>query len=205
MVKLDNIIFSYKNAATTAQKDAKPVLNGFSMQISRGETVAVMGESGSGKTTLIKLILGILSPQSGSVDIAAKRISVVFQEDRLLSWYSARENAALAIDGCGKKQSARIAGEYLDKLEILPFADKPISELSGGMQRRVSIARALAFGGDMLILDEPLKGLDEQLKARTARIIKERFDTVLLITHDEDELKLFDCKRVYHLNDRLDK
>lgn len=201
MVKLDSVSFSYdKPSSDNASADAaREVLKNLSLEISEGETIAVMGASGSGKTTLIKLLLGLIQPDSGTVEgLENKRVSVVFQEDRLLPWYSAKENVALVFSGRTKSERERAALELLAELE-LDAADKPIRELSGGMRRRVAIARALAYGGDLLLLDEPLKGLDAELKARVAQSIKRRFSTILLITHDEDEVKLFDCRRVYRI------
>lgn len=196
MVKLDSVSFSYdKSSSDKASADAaREVLKNLSLEISEGETIAVMGASGSGKTTLIKLLLGLIQPDSGTVEgLENKRVSVVFQEDRLLPWYSAKENVALVFSGSSKSERERAALELLAELE-LDAADKPIRELSGGMRRRVAIARALAYGGDLLLLDEPLKGLDAALKARVAQSIKRRFSTILLITHDEEEVALFECK-----------
>lgn len=197
MVKLTKIRFSYRNLSDAKKPESETVLKDFSMELSKGEAVAVMGESGSGKTTLVKLLLGLLTPDSGSIEgLDSTRISVVFQEDRLLPWYSAKENIALVLSGADKAEREKKALELLEAMELSEAADKPIRELSGGMQRRVSIARALAFGGDMIILDEPLKGLDAELKKRIADRIKAHFDTLLLITHDEDEAKLFGCDRI---------
>ena len=197
MVKLTNICFSYKNFSGAKEPEFETVFDDFSMEINEGESIAVMGESGSGKTTLVKLLLGLIKPDSGSIEgLDDRRISVVFQEDRLLPWYSAKENTELVLGGINKSERHKKALELLEKTELEPAADKPIRELSGGMQRRVSIARALAFGGDMIILDEPLKGLDPELKARIAAVIKAHFKTLLLITHDEDEARLFGCERI---------
>lgn len=198
MVRLKNICFSYKSFETgTHEPKLECVFGDFSMELREGEALAVMGESGSGKTTLVKLLLGLIEPDSGAIEgIAGKRISVVFQEDRLLPWYSAKENIALVMGDNDKKERDKNALELLSEMELTEAADKPIRELSGGMQRRVSIARALAFGGDMLILDEPLKGLDAELKKRIAARVKAHFNTILLITHDEDEAALFGCNRI---------
>ncbi len=178
MVRLKNICFSYKSFETGAHEPKlECVFGDFSMELREGEALAVMGESGSGKTTLVKLLLGLIEPDSGTVEgFEEKRVSVVFQEDRLLPWYSAKENIALVLHGMDKAEREQKALELLAETELSEAADKPIHELSGGMQRRVSIARALAFGGDIIILDEPLKGL--------------------LITHDEDEAALFGCNRI---------
>lgn len=198
MVRLKNICFSYKSFEPGAHEPKlECVFGDFSMELREGEALAVMGESGSGKTTLVKLLLGLIEPDSGAIEgLEGKRISVVFQEDRLLPWYSAKENIALVLHGMDKAEREKKALELLAETELSEAADKPIRELSGGMQRRVSIARALAFGGDIIILDEPLKGLDAELKKRIAARIKAHFDTILLITHDEDEAKLFGCERM---------
>lgn len=203
MVRLKNICFSYKSFETGAHEPKlECVFGDFSMELKQGEALAVMGESGSGKTTLVKLLLGLIEPDSGAIEgLDGKRVSVVFQEDRLLPWYSAKDNIALVMGDNDKKERDKNALELLSEMELVEAADKHIRELSGGMQRRVSIARALAFGGDLIILDEPLKGLDAELKKRIADRIKAHFDTVLLITHDEDEAKLFGCDRTVWARD----
>ncbi len=198
MISIKNITFAYKNSKT-GEKEA-PVIRDFSLEIPEGSAVAVMGESGRGKTTLAKLLLGFIEPDSGSITgLEGKRISVVFQEDRLLPWYSARKNIAAVLKG-EKAESAALTEKLLEEVELTAAADKPIRELSGGMQRRVAIARALAFGGDLLILDEPLKGLDEELKKRVAARIKARAKTILLITHSEEEAALFGAEQICRLN-----
>lgn len=204
MVKLTNVCFSYRTCEGSKEPKCERVLADFSMEIEEGEAVAVMGESGSGKTTLIRLLLGLLKPDGGAVErLEAKRISVVFQEDRLLPWYSARENVALVSGGINKPDRDKRALMLLSEMELTEAADKPIRELSGGMQRRVAIARALAFGGDIILLDEPLKGLDHDLKKRIAERIREHFSTILLITHDEEEAEMFNCKRICRLHKRI--
>ena len=189
--------FSYINSET-GQPEA-PVLRDFSLELAQGEAVAVMGESGSGKTTLTRLLLGLEKPVSGTIQgLEGKRVAAVFQEDRLLPWFSARKNVA-AVLTCGREEAAALTDRVLEEVELSEAADKPIRELSGGMQRRAAIARALAFGGDLLILDEPLKGLDDELKKRVASRIKAHFSTLLLITHSEEEAELFGCGRIVRL------
>lgn len=197
MVSVKDLCFCYKNSRTG--ENEAPVLSGLSFDIPEGSAVAVMGASGSGKTTLTKLLLGLETPTAGRIEgLSGLRISVVFQEDRLLPWFSARRNIAAVLPA--DKKSAELTDELLRETELSEAADKPLSELSGGMKRRVSIARALAFGGDLLILDEPLKGLDEELKKRIVPRIRKRFRTILLITHDEAEAKLFGCGEIIRLD-----
>lgn len=145
--------------------------------------IAVFGASGSGKTTLLRLLAGRIQPASGTVEgLYGKRVSMVFQEDRLLPWRTALENVALVRDG-----SSGEAMRLLDAMELSAEAGKLPVALSGGMQRRVALARALNFGGDMLLLDEPFKGLDEALRARVIAAVRGRFPLTVIATHDRAE------------------
>ena len=166
--------------------DSKKVLDNISTVIPDSGIFAVSGASGSGKTTFMRILAGLETPDSGTIDgLRDKKISVMFQEDRLLPWYSALENVAAVCD-------KDIAKNWLQKVELAHAADKKPDELSGGMCRRVSLARALAFDGDILFLDEPFKGLDIELRERMAELIKDFAKTkpVILITHDRWEAAL---------------
>ncbi len=173
--------------------DSKKVLDNISTSIPSSGIFAVSGASGSGKTTFMRILAGLETPDSGTVEgLEGKKISVMFQDDRLLPWYSATDNVAAV---CTKEK----AKEWLEKVELSHAADKKPSELSGGMCRRVALARAMAFEGDILFLDEPFKGLDIELRERMAELIKDFAKTkpVILITHDrweaslaQDELKI---------------
>lgn len=169
------------------------VLSGFSWDIPNKGCVGIIGASGSGKTTLLKLLLGRFVPARGTISgLQDKRISVVFQEDRLLWHLSAAENVALVNDE--KDPLPRL----LD-MELKDAANMPVSALSGGMQRRVAIARALHYGGDILLLDEPLKGLDDALKERLIPIIKAAFPLVIVVLHERHEAEAFGCDTVISL------
>lgn len=162
----------------------KPILEDICLSLPDQGIIAALGPSGSGKTTLLTLFAGLMLPSAGSISgMENKRTAVVFQEDRLLPWYSAKENVALA-DG------VRSVAECLALTELTPNAGKYPRALSGGMQRRVAIARALRFGGDALILDEPFKGLDEELKERIAKRLASAFPLIIIATHDEEEAAL---------------
>lgn len=172
------------------------VISDFSLSLPKGKRVAIMGESGRGKTTLVRLMLGLLKPDSGEIiRDPGERPAAVFQEDRLLPWYSVRKNIGLVTD------DGALAGSLLDAMELAPFADKLPKELSGGQQRRAAIARALAFRPDPLLLDEPFKGLDADMRARIAEKILDHADgsRILLITHDEKEAELLGCEEVIRL------
>lgn len=183
MVKLDHVSFSY---------DGAPVLTDVSLTLPRDGAVCLFGPSGCGKTTLLRLIAGLETPTGGTVQCDAQRIAMVFQENRLVPWLTVRENLLLVTDDTDAVDMALIA------VSLQEAADQRPDELSGGMQRRVALARALAFGGDLLILDEPFNGLDDALKSAVASALSERFAgcPIVLVTHSLDEAKLFDASVV---------
>ena len=173
----------------------KTVLRSCSLSVTAGARVALMGPSGCGKTTLLRIALGLQSPDSGTVKNAFSRPAAVFQEPRLLPWRSAIENVNLVLsDG---PETADEARAWLKKVELGDAAELFPAELSGGMQQRLSLARALAFGPDLLVLDEPFKGLDEALRSRMLALISsaaaER-GAILLATHSEKEAAALGCR-----------
>lgn len=171
MIELSDICIAF---------DKKPVFDHFSLSLPQGGTVCLMGESGRGKTTLLRLLAGLLRPDQGTVSgLEGKKVSMLFQEDRLLPQLSALENVALVSD-----QAA--AQNWLKSMKIKKTAALP-AELSGGMQRRVSLARAMAYGGDILLLDEPFKGLDEKLRHHVIGMIRDVFPLTVISTHDRHD------------------
>ena len=145
---------------------------------------AVMAPSGSGKTTLLRVLLGLERPDSGTVEgLAGKRISAVFQEDRLLEHLSAEGNLRFAL---GREYDAKTARVLLDRLALPDTGTQPVREFSGGMKRRLALARALLAPFDVLLLDEPFTGLDQENRARALAAIRETAGVrpVLLVTHD---------------------
>ena len=171
------------------------MLSDFSLSLASGEHAALLGPSGIGKSTLLRLIAGLEQPDSGRIHSEFCRVGYVFQEDRLLPWLTAEDNLTV-VTGCTRET----AGELLDALELGGEYRAYPDTLSGGMRQRVSIARALAFSPDLLLLDEPFKGLDEALRARVAELIRKRHDgTLLLVTHDRRECDLLDCQRIIEI------
>ena len=177
MISFEKVCKSYGETA---------VLQDFSLRIPLGKTTALMGPSGCGKTTLINLLLGLLKPDSGAVKHdSGLKMSAVFQEDRLLKQMTAAANVALVSKASISRIEALLLSLGIPE-ESLP---QPVSAYSGGMKRRVALARALLADYDVLFLDEPYKGLDEETRARVMDIVNEhtRGKTVLLITHDKEE------------------
>lgn len=161
----------------------KHILKDFSFE-SRAKTIAILGPSGAGKTTLLR-ILSELEEVEGELE--APSLSVAFQEPRLIPWLSARENLALVT---GEEE----VEEWLAKVGLLEDGDKLPAALSGGMCQRLSLARALAFPSELLVLDEPFQGIDLGRKEELKKLIAER-ERLLLITHDaEDALDL--CEEI---------
>ena len=172
----------------------KTVLQRCSLALGLGEHLALMGPSGCGKTTLLRCALGLQLPDSGTVTCDFQRAAAVFQEPRLLPWRNALDNV-LAVTG--KAPAAREnALQWFEKLEIAEAAALYPEELSGGMQQRVSIARAMAAQPDFLVLDEPFKGLDEALRERVLALLNGSLKqtAVLLATHSEEEAAALGCR-----------
>ena len=169
--------------------DGKEVLSNFNAEIPTGSVTALMGLSGCGKTTLLNILMGFEKPDSGEVCGIPERISAVFQEDRLCESFSALTNLRLVY---GKNTTDDEALQLLGKMGLKGSEKKPVRELSGGMRRRVAIARALLAEGDMLILDEPFKGLDESTREEVAGEILSQTQgkTVLMVTHDRREAEM---------------
>ncbi len=186
MIKLNNVCFSYG--------DLK-ILNNFNLTVNDGECVQLFGVSGTGKTTVVRLILGLNTPEKGDI-IVPKKISAVFQDDLLLENFDVLKNIYLPLS----REQYPLANELLKEFGLFDVRKKRVSQLSGGMKRRVALIRAFAFEGDALILDEPFNALDQYNKQIAADIIKRIFISkgkpVLLITHIKEDAQLLNAKTV---------
>lgn len=171
------------SAVTAGYGSAPPVLENCTFRVAPGERVALMGSSGSGKTTVLRLIGARLQPRQGTVRVGAQKISYMFQEPRLLPWLSAEDNVNLVLsDGPATLAAARRA---LEAVGLGDAAKKRPAELSGGMRQRVSLARALAYDGDLFLLDEPLSALDADKAAELLDLLARHMEgrTLLFVTH----------------------
>ena len=183
MLELTKISHSYGD---------RRILADITFALAPGQRIALMGPSGSGKTTLLKIALGLLAPTEGTVRNTFLRPAAVFQEPRLLPWRTAAENVALVLGD--RKNALPQALAALERLELEEAGDKYPRELSGGMRQRVAIARALAAEPDLLVLDEPFKGLDEALRRRVLETVGRTEAAVLLVTHEEWEAEALGCQ-----------
>lgn len=189
MIKLENVSKSYNE---------KIILDNFSYEFPKSGFVAITGPSGRGKTTLINLILGLKKPNYGSV-IVDGVFSVVFQEDCLLPQRSVLFNTLLAAKDslysdytCKGSSLENKAISILEELGLKDELSTPVEKLSGGMARRVAIARSLCLDADIYIMDEPLAGLDETTRFNVLNTIHEYTDKkgklLIMITHDSESL-----------------
>jgi len=172
------------------------IFRDFNISFREGERTCILGPSGCGKTTLLNIIGGITEPDSGSFEgFEGKSYSYVFQEPRLLPWKTVTGNIEFVLsDSLSRSERTAKAKELIERVELERFASYYPSQLSGGMSRRVAIARAFATDSDIILMDEPLAGLDTELKHTLMQwfsdIWKRDKPTVLFVTHDESEAHL---------------
>jgi nitrate/nitrite transport system ATP-binding protein len=190
------------------------VLQNINLKIEEGEFVAIVGFTGSGKTTMVKMMAGLLSPDTGKILFNGKPVlgpskerGIVFQNYSLLPWFSVLQNVMLAVNEVypdwTKSQRTEHAKKYIEMVNLTPAINKRPSELSGGMRLRVSLARTLSMNPDMLLMDEPLSALDAitrgSLQEEIVNIWGVDKTTALIITNDVDEGILL-ADRVIPLN-----
>jgi NitT/TauT family transport system ATP-binding protein len=187
MLRTKNVSKSFgpEGAATVA-------LSGVDMTIRAGEFVTIVGASGCGKSTLLNLFAGLDKPTDGTIEVNGK-VALMFQEATLLPWLTARGNIELALNYAGvprKNRDARVA-ELLEIVRLGEWADKRPHELSGGMRQRVALARCLAQGAQIVLMDEPLGALDamtrDHLHDEIESIVAAQGLTVVFVTHNMRE------------------
>ena len=216
LVKLDDVSMAYGRGAQAVR-----AVQGVSLSVNKGEFIAVVGPSGCGKSSLMKLISGLHAPESGTLTIEGKAVSgplpsvgMAFQNSNLLPWRNAVDNVLLPLE-IVQPHRARMRSErtrYRDKatqllnaVGLTGFTEKFPWELSGGMQQRTSICRALIHEPEILMLDEPFGALDaftrEELWCTLRDIQAQRHVTVMLVTHDLREA-VFLADTVYVMSNR---
>jgi NitT/TauT family transport system ATP-binding protein len=190
-VEVDSVTVSFvsKRSTTTALTD-------IGMRVTSGEFVTIVGPSGCGKSTLLKIIAGLVKPTSGTVSLLGQQvrrpqrdIGFVFQRAALLEWRGVRRNILLQAEmrGMNRVEAGRKADELIELTGLSGFEKSLPHELSGGMQQRVALCRALLHSPPVLLMDEPFGALDaltrEQLNTELHRIWRETGTTILLVTH----------------------
>lgn len=188
-----------ENLSHRYRPKSAPVLVDVSFFVKTGEVVAVVGRSGCGKSTLLHLLAGLTAPTAGAVRIGGTTVTgpsarwvVMFQQPLLYPWMTVFENASLGLRFAGRgRESAEAVGRLLAMVKLGDLAGTSVHRLSGGQQQRVALARSLAAGPDILLLDEPFSALDAFTRGdlqREVRAIAKRLGiTLLLVTHDIDE------------------
>ncbi|WP_067124718.1 ABC transporter ATP-binding protein [Microtetraspora malaysiensis] len=193
MLKITDLVHSY---------GPHRVLGGVSLSVAEGELVSVVGPSGCGKSTLLRSVAGLIRPSGGRITLGGQPVertpddlAIVFQDysRSLFPWMSAANNVALPLrrKGLDRKQRREAAMAALDQVGLADAGNKYPWEMSGGMQQRVSIARALAYRPSLLLMDEPFGSVDaqtrEDLEDLVLNVCAHHGMTILLITHDIDE------------------
>lgn len=169
------------------------VIDNLNLEFNSNKVHCIFGPSGCGKSTLFNIMAGMISADSGQIEgLKEKRISYVFQEERLLPWATAEENILFVLESHYTKEKAKkLSDKYISLVDLSEFKNHYPHQLSGGMKQRVCIARAFAFGGDILVMDEPFKGLHLELKINlmdyVISYLKGNDKIVFFITHDIDE------------------
>lgn len=197
-IVLDNIGMTYK---TNDGKDVT-ALTGVSLDINKGEFISLLGPSGCGKTTLLRIIADLLQPTQGTITVGGEtprqarlkqRYGIVFQSAVLYDWRTVKKNVMLPLEimHVPKEQRAERAEKMLELVGLTDFAEHYPNQLSGGMQQRVGIARALALQPEILLMDEPFSALDEftreKLHTDLLKIWRKTNKTIIFVTHNIQE------------------
>ncbi|MGN0621405.1 MAG: ABC transporter ATP-binding protein [Porcipelethomonas sp.] len=200
-IEIRNLTVNY-----TEKKRSFTALRNVSFDVKNGEFVSIIGASGCGKSTLLSVLEGIYEAAEGTVTIDGKPLNgtgsergVVFQHYSLFPWMTTRKNVAFGIaqvnNELSKTERLKIADEFLEKVGLGDFKNKYPSQLSGGMQQRAAIARALAMNTEILLMDEPFSAIDAKNRIVLQELLlslwegddTEERKTVVFVTHDIDE------------------
>lgn len=210
LIEIKGVAFGY---------DGRGVLKGVDLEVWPGERIGITGPNGSGKTTLLHLIVGLLKPAQGLIKVFGKerlreedfrevrrKVGLLFQDpDDQLFCPTVIEDVAFGPLNLGQKgpEAKTRAREVLERLGLLHLEDRPVHALSGGEKRLVSLASVLAMEPEVLLLDEPTAGLDEETTERVLQILRESCPTYLLVTHDREVLRAMTERRYLLHSGRL--
>jgi len=197
MLELSGVTKLFKRNEETG----RPVgVHGIDFTAYAGEIVSIVGPSGCGKTTLLRLVAGLLDIDRGEIRVSGRRVTepgpdrgIVFQQPNLLPWRTARKNVEIGLESTHMTKSDRrdVVTDLLHLVRLQDFADYYPRQLSGGMQQRLGLARALAIDPDVLLMDEPFSALDawsrEELQVELLRLHGTTKKTIIFVTHDLDE------------------
>ena len=182
MIEFRNVVKRFGEAA---------VLDGLTFDVEKGEILAVVGPSGTGKSVTLKHVVGLLEPDAGEVSVATDRIGYLFQSGALLAWKTVWENVALPLVETTRLKADEIERRVAAALAAVGLADdaaKYPAEISGGMQKRAGLARAIVCEAEVILYDEPTSGLDPVTSAQITRLIRDvnrtRGVTSVVVTHD---------------------
>ncbi|MFT5683098.1 MAG: NitT/TauT family transport system ATP-binding protein [Myxococcota bacterium] len=196
-MRLDSVSFTWPDGPCIAED--------FSLRIEPGSITALVGASGCGKSTVLRLLAGLIAPDSGTVTAPRSSRAFVFQSPNLLPWLSALDNVALPLklEGISAASRREQAREALERVGLSDAAASLPRALSGGMRMRVSLARALVTRPELLLMDEPFSSLDaltrRQMHAEFLALWESLSATVVMVTHDLEEAALL-CDRVVVLS-----
>nr|AGS52658.1 ABC transporter related protein [uncultured bacterium contig00045] len=213
----DKIIIDNLTVQYSERGDKNLALDGVTFSVPEGQFLGIVGSSGCGKSTLLSVLMGLRDPSGGVVAIDGKPVSgpgpdrgVVFQHNSLFPWMTARANVVFGIAqshrGSSKREIRALADDYLAKVGLSDAAHRYPSRLSGGMQQRVAIARTLAMGADILLMDEPFGAVDAKNRVLLQELLLDLWSgeakrkTVIFVTHDLDEA-IFLSDRIIMLTD----
>ena len=194
MIKIDSVSFSYNNKSL--------VLNDFSLDINRNDFISIVGLSGCGKSTLLHLLAGFITPTKGNIFVKNIKVNepsservMIFQEDAVFPWYSVIDNIKYPLVNKRGKDNIDdiddIASHYINLVGLGGFKDFYPKQLSGGMKKRVDLARAYAANPEILLMDEPFGALDTHTRQKMQKLLLDLWEhehkTILFVTHDISE------------------
>lgn len=179
--------------------DSHEVLADVSFSVKKGDVLCITGSSGCGKSTILKIVSGIMKPDSGIIVRDSERIGYAFQNDILIPWKSAMENMVYILKGFYPiNEAMERAGYWLEELGLTAACNRQPSEMSGGMRKRLSIARAFSIDPDILLLDEPFAFQDKENIAAIKKLVLDRGKShdraVILATHKLENMDKEGCR-----------